>query len=320
VFGANQPHGGELVLSETSAYARTDGNLIGTTSVSPYYIINNTLSDRTPLAGYHLLRVVPLNGQSFGEFGSAAYGFTDRFALVASVGYLIKDKDLETFKGSTGMTVLGNSTPFTRGISDTTLAGLYRIYQGPMSAITLSMGMTFPTGDYSASWVPLSPAGAFQSKVAVYGMQLGSGSVSLLPGIAYTGFLRQWAWGLSYRASLPLYDNSDGWRNGNLQTASAWAGYSWVPGFMTTLRVGGTTQGQIRGSSAAILGYAEGNVPQFAGGKLIDVSLGATVSGSFIGLPKLVIQAEAGVPVYQSLNGPQAAAQWSGVVKVQYRF
>jgi hypothetical protein len=320
IFGANQPNANQFVLSEISAYSRSDGNLIGTNSVSPNYIVSNILSNRTPVPGNHLLRVAPLNGQAYGQFVSLAYGITDKFAVVAVGGWLHKEKELETFKGSAGTTVLGTSTPYTRGFSDTTVAGLYRIYQDPMNAITVGLGIGIPTGNFSNYWTPLSPAGTYPSKVAVYGMQEGSGSVTALPAIAYTGVLNQWAWGLAYRAALPLDYNSNGWRFGDLHTASAWGGYSWLPGFMTTLRVGATTQSSIRGSSPAILGYAEGNVPAFAGGQWVDVNLGVTASGALVGIPRLTIQAEAGLPVYQNLYGPQAASQWSGVIRTQYRF
>lgn len=320
VFGANQPIAHHLVLTETSTYSRSDGNLIGTNSVSPFYIISNVLSGRTPAPGNHLLRVVPLNGHAFGEFGTMAYGVTGKFALVVTGGWLRKQKELETFKGLSGQTMLGTSRPHTQGFSDTTIAGLYRIYRDKTNAVTVSLGFGIPTGNYRNDWAPLSPAGAYISKTAVYGMQEGSGSFTAVPAVAYTGTRKRWAWGLSYRSALPLKSNADGWRLGDLHTASAWTGYSWVPGLMSTLRVGATVQGRIKGEGAAILGYAEGNVPAFSGGQEIDVDLGATISGRFLGIPKLAIQAEAGLPVYQRLNGPQAASQWSGALRAQYRF
>lgn len=320
VFGANQPAAHHLVLTGTSTYSRSDGNLIGTNSVSPFYIISNVLSGRTPAPGNHLLRVVPLNGHAFGEFGTIAYGVTGKFALVVTGGWLRKQKELETFKRLSGQTVLGISSPHTQGFSDTTIAGLYRIYRDPTNAVTVSLGFGIPTGNYRNDWAPLSPAGAYISKTAVYGMQEGSGSFTAVPAVAYTGTRKRWAWGLSYRSVLPLKSNADGWRLGDLHTASAWTGYSWVPGLMSTLRVGATVQGRIRGEGSAILGYAEGNVPAFSGGQEIDVDLGTTISGRLWGIPKLAIQAEAGLPVYQRLNGPQAASQWSGALRVQYRF
>lgn len=320
VFGANQPAAHHLVLTETSTYARSDGNLIGTSFASPNYIISNVFSSRTPVPGNHLLRVVPLNGHAVGEFGTLAYGITARFAFVITGGLLSKQKELETFKGLSGQTELGTSRPFTRGVSDTTIAGLYQIYRDPTNAVTISLGLGLPTGRFRNDWAPLSPAGTYVTKVAVYGMQEGSGSLIALPAVAYTGMRKRWAWGLAYRSALPLASNADGWRFGDLHTVSAWTGYAWIPGLMSTLRVGATMQGRIHGEGTAILGYAEGNVPAFSGGQEIDVDLGATISGRLLGIPKLVVQAEAGVPVYQDLNGPQAAAQWSGAIRLQYRF
>jgi hypothetical protein len=320
VFGANQPRSHRFVLTLSSNYSRTDSNLIGTHYVSPNYIITNVASDRTPMSGSHLLRVVPLNGHAVGEFATVAYGVSGRIALVITGGWLVKHKDLETYKGLSGQTELGTSHPSTRGLSDTTIAGLYRIYQDSDNAVSVSFALGLPTGAYRNSWAPLSPAGTYVNKTAVYGMQEGSGTYTILPGIAYTGTAKSLAWGLSYRAVLPLASNADGWRFGNSQTASIWSGYKWASGLISTLRIGGTVQGRIRGQGSDILGYAEGNVPVFSGGRELDINLGATVPGRLLRIPKLLVQAEAGVPIYQNLNGPQAASQWTGALRVQYRF
>jgi hypothetical protein len=319
IFGANLPGAGHAVFTYSASYLRTDGNMIGTSSVSPNYIISHIYSGKTPVAGNHLLRVVPISGESFGQYFTINYGVTSDFAVVATGGYLYKNKELLTYKGQQGTTPLGTSQPSTQGISDTTIAGIGRIYKDDINRVLVSFGLGLPTGRYNNTWTPLSPSGTYTTKVAVYGMQEGSGSVAAIPGITYKGFHGLWSWGLSYRAWLPFGNNPDGWRFGDLSAVTGWAGYSWLPGFTTTTRLGWVTQDHIHGSSRAILGYAEGNDPQFYGGTWVDLNFGVSLSGRYFNLPKLTIQAEVGVPLYQRLNGPQAAASWAGVLRLQYK-
>jgi hypothetical protein len=319
VLGVNLPGSGHAVFTYSSSYFQTDGNRIGTNSVTPNYIVSHIYSDRTPVPGNHLLRVVPLSGEVSGQFFSINYGVSDDFALVAATGYVYKEKTLLTYKGLQGTTPLGTSQPYTEGISDTAVAGVYRIYKDDINRILVNFGLGLPTGQIANYWTPLAPNGAFNTKEAVYGLQEGSGSVAAMPGITYKGFLGPWSWGLSYRAWIPFDNNSDGWRFGNLNAVTGWAGYSWLPGVTTTLRLGWVNQDHIHGSSEAILGYAEGNVPQYYGGNWVDLNFGASVSGRYFGIPKMTIQAEVGVPLYQCLNGPQAASNWAGILRLQYK-
>jgi hypothetical protein len=319
VLGANMPGAGHAAFTYSSAYIRTVGNLIGTNSVTPDYIVSHIYSNRTPAPGDHLLRVVPLSGDVSGQYFTINYGVTNDFALVASGGYLSKEKTLLTYKGTQGLTRLGTSQPYTEGVSDIAVAGVYRVYKDEINRVLVSFGLGLPTGQIANNWTPLSPAGTYATKVAVYGMQEGSGSVAAMPGITYKGFLGPWTWGISYRAWFPLDNNVDGWRFGNLNGITAWGGYSWLTGVTTTVRLGWVNQDHIHGYSNAILGFAEGNVPQFYGGNWIDLNFGASVSGRYFGVPKMTIQAEFGVPVYQCLNGPQAASNWGGILRLQYK-
>jgi len=319
IVGANLPGAGHAVFTYSSAYLQTDGNLIGTRSVTPNYIVTHVYSDRTPTPGQHLLRVVPLNGEGYGQYLNVNYGVTNDFAVVVTGGYLYKEKTLLTYKGVQGITLLGTSRPYTEGMSDTAVAGVYRVYKDNINRVLISFGLGLPTGQIANNWTPLSPAGTYAAKVAVYGMQEGSGSVAAMPGITYKGFLGPWSWGLSYRAWLPFDKNVDGWRFGNLNALTAWGGYSWLPGVTTTIRLGWVNQDHIHGYSAAILGYAEGNVPQFNGGNWVDLNFGASISGEYFGVPRMTLQAEVGVPVYQCLNGPQAASAWAGILRLQYK-
>src|SRR5262249_57799757 len=85
------------------------------------------------------------------------------------------------------------------------------------------------------------PTGLRRNIRGFYGMQLGTGTFDILPGVIYAGYLGPWSWGLSYRGRLPLDYNPQGYHWGNLHEFNGWAGYTWMPGLTTTFRVSGST-------------------------------------------------------------------------------
>jgi hypothetical protein len=320
VFGANMPGAGHLVFTLEPIYLQKYGNLMGTTPVSAQYIVSHIAINRTPIPGYHLLRVVPTAQQNFAQAFSFAYGVTDDFYLFTAGAYLDKNVNLLTFKGLSGIAPEGTSTGHGEGYSDTVIAGDYRVYHDAMNQVNLFFGMSIPTGVINKYWTPLSPFGKYVPKVAVYGFEPGAGTFNALPGIVYSGMLNRWSWGLSYRADIPLTYNTDGYQFGAFHEIDAWGGYSWLPGLESTVRLSGTTQTGIHGVDYNRTGYAQGNFPGFYGGQLLDVFLGGNISGRYFGIPKATLSAEFGIPVYARLNGPQSDPAYVALAALKYKF
>ena len=318
VFGVDMPAAGKLVLALSPSFTRLQGSKIGTTSVSADYIVSNVVSPDTPV-GSHLLRMVPHSLTIDTEGFSVAYGLSRDLTLFASTALVQKSVNMEAFKGLSGLTPLGYRTGSTSGLGDTTLAVIARIYQGPVSQLNISAGLSLPTGSTTDDITLLLPSNTAPAKRGFYAMQPGTGTYDLLPGIAYSGLLKEWSWGLAYRARLSLDQSAQGWRYGDLQELNAWAGYSWRPGLETTLRLNGSTQGAIHGADTAILGYAQGSDPLFYGGRQVSVFGGVMVSGRYFGLPSSQLGLEAGVPLYQRLNGPQLGRDWQVNLALRYK-
>jgi hypothetical protein len=318
VFGVDMPAAGKVVLAVSPSFTRLQGSKIGATSVSADYIVSNVVSADTPV-GSHLLRMVPHSLSVDTEGFSVAYGLTRDITLFASTALVQKSVNMEAFKGLSGLTRLGYSTGSTSGIGDTTLATIARIYQDRVNQLTISASLSLPTGSTTDNIALLLPGNTAPAKRGFYAMQPGTGTYDFMPGIAYSGVLKAWSWGLAYRARLPLDQNAQGWRYGDLQELNAWGGYTWRPGLETTLRLNGSTQGAIHGADAAILGYAQGSDPLFYGGQQVSVFGGVMVSGRFVGLPSSQLGLEAGVPLYQRLNGPQLGRDWQVNLALRYK-
>jgi len=316
VFGDTLPGPGNLVLTLSPQFVHLAHELIGTQGLSPQQIVATTPWYWGPAVP---LRVVPI--RRFDELQSLTlgYGVTKDFSIVLSTGLFEKHTDLMTFYGAAGVIPRGMANPGTESLQDTQLAGIWRLYQDPIHRIQLNLGMSFPTGSDHNLATPLQTNGTWATGRGFYGMQTGTGTFDVLPGILYGGYLGPWSWGLSYRARLPLGVNSEGYYWGNYQEANGWLGYSWIPGLTTTVRVNGNIQDHIAGADPWIVAKIQAADPNFYGGKRIELFGGASLDGKLLGVPGLTLLAEAGIPVYQNLNGPQIAKNWQATMGLRWK-
>jgi hypothetical protein len=318
VFGADMPAKGKFVFSFLPSATRMQDSHIGVQTVSAPYIVTHVVSPDTPV-GSHLLRLVPKDLTIETEGFAVAYGLTSDLTLFASTSLIQKDVNMQAFQGLSGTTSLGYSVGSTSGLGDTTLAVIARVHHDAVTRVNVNLGLSLPTGSTTETQNLLLPNDTAPAKRAFYAMQPGSGTVDLLPGVTYSGVMRAWSWGASYRARLPLDRNAQGWAYGDLHEVNAWAGYSWAPGLETTLRLNATTQAAIQGQDPGIKGYAQGSNPQFYGGQQVGLYAGAIVSGRFVGVPSAQFGVEAGAPFYQNLNGPQLGRNWQVNFALRYK-
>jgi hypothetical protein len=238
------------------------------------------------------------------------YGVTDWFDLMVMASYQIKTMDMTSYKGNMGTTVLGSSSSTTEGISDTTVTSLWRVYKDPINKIHINAGLSIPTGSTTESTSMLSPmTGTYMAMRASYGMQLGTGTVDLLPGVTYLGNINDWSWGATWRGRFATANNNQGYHYGNLTEFNGWAGYTWFKGITTTARITEAFQGSIHGSDPLITGLMQGTNPNFYGGNHTDLFGGIEI-GSPFGVKNVHLAIEAGGTVYQDLNGPQLGRSW----------
>jgi hypothetical protein len=311
------PDKGHFIFSVLPSFSLNSGSMIGTSSVSPQYIITHVKSPYTP-DGDHLLRMAPQSLSVETQTFNVAYGLTPNVTLNIASSLVEKSLNMQTFKGLTGTTSLGYSRSDTWGLGDTQVSTIVRVYRDRINQVTVNFGLSLPTGSTTETQSFLLPTGLRPTSRAFYVLQTGTGTVDAMPGISYSGVLNRWSWGASYRGRLPLDDNSEGYRYGDYNEINFWGGYSWTPGLETTLRLNGTEQGTIHGEDAMIRGFGQTADPMFYGGQQISLFAGAIVSGSYIGIKRAQLGFEVGAPLYQNLNGPQLGRDWQ--VNLALRF
>ena len=152
-------------------------------------------------------------------------------------------------------------------------------------------------------------------------MQLGSGTIDLLPGVTYLGQSERLAWGVDFDTTIRLGRNSNHYSLGNRFHAAAWGNWKWTDWLAPFIRVDGESWGDVDGAdpdlNPAMVPTAD---PTRRGGDRIDLHFGINfyVPEGVLKGQRLGIQV--GKPVYQSLHGPQLETDWLFAVGWQWVF
>lgn len=230
------------------------------------------------------------------------YGLTDRLTLMGMGTYLVNEMEMVM---NMGMGNRPDAPMRTSGPGDTEL----RVVYGITDYLTGSLGVGIPTGDIDQGFVTMG-----KSFRAPYDMQLGSGTVDLKPALTYSTLSDDalWNWGGQASYTYHIDKNGNGYSLGDSVKVISWLQRALGPA-STWLRLAYNHAGRINGSDPEIdrlldpvAGASTPDAdPDNYGGHRIDGFAGASwTAGPFsIGL-------EAGIPLYQYLNGLQLKNSW----------
>lgn len=322
VMGDHMHKKGDWMLSYRFMHMDMDGNRKGTRNIDPVTIATTEPNRFFGVSGQpSTLRVVPTEMTMDMHMLGAMYAPTDWLTLMVMAKYLEKDMKHLTFAGGSGTTVLGTFSTKNEGWGDTQITGLIRLYDDNINHVHLNAGLSLPTGSIDNTATVLAPNGMTPRLRMPYGMQLGTGTYDLLPGITYTGHDGKWGWGAQYTARIPLEnENAEGYRWGDKHTLSAWGSYEWAQWISTSARLTGTGQGKIHGIDPNIVAPVQTADPENYGGRELDLGLGVNLIGIKGPLTGHRLAIEATAPLYRDLNGPQLEKDWAVTVGWQYAF
>lgn len=168
-------------------------------------------------------------------------------------------------------------------------------------------GLSFPTGSIDQRGD--TPMGR-QQKLP-YPMQLGSGTYDALPGISYFGQSGGWAWEAEAGGIVRLGTNAAGYRLGHQVDAAVSVTRRATRWLAPSVQLGMVSWGRVRGADPELNPMMAPTAdPARRGGTRMTMSVGVDVylgggdlEGTRFGL--LI-----GVPVMQSLDGPQLQGRW----------
>lgn len=314
VMGARTPMKGRFMLGARVMQMKMDKLLQGSNEITPEAAAANVANPFAPPA---TVRMVPTEMETKMAMVSAMYGVTDTLGVMAMLPYIERDMTMVTFSGMSGTTRRGENSASSSGVGDVKVGAAYTLYKEGMHRITAAGAVSLPTGSIEETGRMLMPTGMYMTRRLPYGMQLGSGTVDFLPGITYSGASGAVSWGAQYKAVLRMQsENSEDYRLGNIHRVTGWVGYRFTDWFQATARINARTEGRIHGQDPNISGAAIGANPDNYGSDRIGGLLGFNITPG----NGVRVGAEAGLPLYERVNGTRLGASWSARLGVTYMF
>lgn len=227
-------------------------------------------------------------------------GLGERLSVLASLPYHQKWMHLEVDGGPTFQTR-------SQGLGDLLVTGLLRVVDDQDQTLTLALGLSLPTGSIEQRHdVPGTP----RAKLP-YAMQLGSGTFDFLPSATYEGRDGPWSFGAQGQMRWHTDVNDEGYRLGNWLRMDGWLGRD--VGLFTALgHLRATTWDNIEGRDPE-LDRSEStlNEPLLQAGTRLDASVGFEYHDAQPGAGNTALSFEIGIPLLQTLDGPQLERDWS---------
>ena len=311
---------GGLMLSYRFMHMDMEGNRISNDDASPE-TITTTVPNRffgRPMQP-PTLRVVPTKMTMQMHMFGIMYAPADWVTLMAMLNYTEKEMEHITFMGGAGTTRLGTFTTETQGIGDTRVSALMRLFHSGIHKAHVNLGLSLPTGSTNETDSILTPMGTRPNPRLPYAMQLGSGTLDLLPGLTYSGTSGAIDWGAQYSGTVRM-EKDNGYQWGDKHVISGWTSYSprdWVS-FSTRLEF--STMGKIDGSDSRIVAPVQTADPNNYGGERVDLKFGINLLGRLDWVRGHRLAIEGGIPIVQDLNGPQMETDFMISVGWQYAF
>ncbi len=315
ILGGHVHQAGEWMVGYNYMFMEMDGNRTGSNRVSTADVFADgfAVSPTRMTMEMHMLNLM--------------HAPSDEFTWMVMVPFKRIKMDHLTSVGARFSTL-------TEGVGDVSLSGFYTFYDRERKVYSRRSDRGCGHKDSSECWgncwdelrqahVGLSmyfPTGSIDQRGAIpgnsdaklpYPMQLGSGTFDLEPSLTYQSVSETWAWGIQGAMLVRLGSNSNSYSLGDRFSASAWASRKLSDRFAIDMRLDETIWGDVRGAdpelNPAMVPTAR---PDLRGGNRLDFSLGASFYIPEGMLEGNRVHVEVGVPLQQSLNGPQLETDW----------
>ena len=301
----NHTHGkGEFMLSYRYMNMTMQGSRVGTDAVSDAVILSPSV---------FRFRVTPTEMPTQMHMFGAMYAPSNSLTLVAMIPHISSEMTHITRAG-------GSFATSSSGWGDIRVTALYVVARPVRARLRVGLGVSIPAGSIQQSGTtPLSQPDEVQLP---YRMQLGSGTLDILPSLTYLSQLENLSFGLQVGGVYRLSRNDNDYRLGHVARGTFWAAYRLSDMFSASVRIAGKSWGNIDGFDRALSSGAQAptQIPSLQGGTRFDGGVGINYFTPSGPLHNLRFGAEVMFPVFQDLNGPQLEVDLLVQVGVQYAF
>ena len=248
------------------------------------------------------------------------YAPTDQLTLMAMANFIDTEMEHRVNPVVAGMINGGDSgfTTESSGFGDIKLSALYRFYLEGKSKAHFGIGLSLPNGSIDEK--DETPAmGGRQRQLLPAPMQLGSGTIDLLPSLTYVQQFTDWSWGAQASGVIRLEDENDNnYRLGNKFELISWAGYNLAEWFGLNGGLSYAYAGELQGSQKDL----NMNAPMGRrsvttafgdnyGGERIDLILGINLLNPTGYLEGHRLAFDLRLPVWCDLNGYQLESDYA---------
>ena len=318
IMGDHTHRKGEWMLSYRFMYMDMEGMRSGDSRVSASKVFANnyTVTPERMTMEMHMFGVM--------------YAPSDRITLMLMAPYKRIEMDHRIFPGAGALIALNNgSDTFTtesEGLGDVVLSGLYTIYASKDKHLHMGLGLSLPTGSIAEKDKVPGPGGLISRQLPAT-MQLGSGTIDILPSLTFLQQYPLFSYGLQARGNIRTQDeNHHDYRLGhrfNLDGWGAWKAASWIS---LSAGIGYQWEDEVKGtqSDLALTAGTRQTVPtafgENYGGQRVDILLGVNFYLARGSLKGNRLAVDLRVPAYQDLNGFQLETDYTLTVGWQFAF
>jgi hypothetical protein len=229
----------------------------------------------------------------------ASFGVTDWFTVQGTAGWLIRDREV------------GDETVFTKtnssGISDVEVAALVSVLDRNGVKAHLIGGVEIPTGSIEK----VGPDLGGTNRLLPYEMQLGTGSLAVVPGVSASIQNQKATVGAMVKARFRIMDNDRDYRYGDQFDGAMWAQYMLTENFAVTtgarVQVWGSIEGEDTGMDPSL---DPGQDPYFSSGTRVDLPLGLNIRMTEGLLSGMDVAFEFVFPVHEDYEAPRPGGEW----------
>lgn len=275
---------GEWMTSYRYGRMAMEQNHVDTNNVSDASVLNNFM-------------VAPTDMDMQMHMFGVMYAPSNDITLMAMLPYIEKSMNHVTRMG-------GQFSTETDGIGDVKLGALIPVWNSDNQHLHFNAGISLPTGSIDEK--DQTPMGYVRLP---YAMQLGSGTLDLIPSLTYRYFEEDWSAGAQLHATAHMGRNDNDYRLGNEVGLSTWAAYRFNDVISTSIRLDGRQWGNIDGADSSLnVNMVPTARPDLRGGKRIDGIVGVNLTLPELNHHRFAI--EFGTPLYEKLDGPQLSTDW----------
>ena len=311
VMGDHYHSKGEWMVSARYMRMLMSGNRTGATDLTDQNIL--ALSNPYQMGNMSTkLSVVPqdmaMNMTMFGVM----YAPSDAVTLMGMGMFVQKNMNLATYQGAMPMSGmsgmqrsrLGSFSTSTGDLSDISLSGLIRLYEGDVSRVHAQVGIEQSVGASDSIGEVLTPMNMRMKMTLPYGMQIGDGATSAVSALTHVVAVDSRVYGWQLRSQNAVRTNA--WNFGDVVSFTGWIQQELARRTSVSFRFTHQRHNAIEGRNTAISAPVQTANPANYGGNVSEVGIGFNqLLSIFPGEHSDRIGIELFFPVQQNLNGPQ---------------